>query len=72
MRLPHADSARVSKSKVIDYLLNQQHPDGRGKAEFFSAAGFETSRWQELAEAIGRLVEQAPVAQQVDSPHGRK
>ncbi len=38
--LPNAERAVVSERKVVDYLLSETHPDGRGKARFFSGARF--------------------------------
>jgi Domain of unknown function (DUF6883) len=72
MRLPNADAANVSRDKVVEYLLNPQHPDGAAKAAFFAAMGFHVDRWQELANALKRLAEAAPVTVRVDSPHGSK
>jgi hypothetical protein len=37
--LPNAAAAIVARSKVVDYLLSETHPDGRGKARFFSDRG---------------------------------
>jgi hypothetical protein len=70
MQLPHVEKAVISESKIVDYLLNPLHPDG--KAKFFSAAGFVASRWQELADAIRNLARATPVTSQLDSVHGRK
>jgi len=36
MRLPNADRARVEQSKIVEYLLNREHPDGGSKARFFN------------------------------------
>lgn len=72
MQLPHAETAVVSEAKIVDYLLNPQHPDGAGKAKFFLAAGFQVTRWQELADAIRELATHSPVTRQMDSIHGRK
>jgi len=40
LNLPRGAEAVVSRSKLVDYLLNRLHPLGRGKAEFFSKFGF--------------------------------
>jgi hypothetical protein len=72
MQLPHVQTAVISESKIADYLLNPQHPDGAGKANFFMAAGFQVTRWQELADAIREAAKQSPVTRQMDSVHGRK
>jgi hypothetical protein len=40
VKLPNASKARVDRSKVVDYLLAIDHPEGAGKAEFFTQFGF--------------------------------
>jgi hypothetical protein len=72
MQLPNFSAVEVSREKVVEYLLNPQHPDGAGKATFFLAAGFCVERWEELADVMKQLVERATVARSVDSPHGSK
>jgi hypothetical protein len=72
MQLPRAETAVISEAKVVDYLLNPQHPDGGGKARFFLSAGFQVTRWQILADAIRELARHAPVSRKLDSAHGRK
>lgn len=36
MMLPDRERARVDRAKTVDYLLSSSHPDGRGKAAFFT------------------------------------
>ncbi len=55
MPIPNAERAEVSRDKIVDYLLNPQHPDGAGKAAFYLAAGFGVERWEELADALKGL-----------------
>ena len=50
--LPKAHLARVDERKLKDYLLNQAHPRGRSKAEFFRARGFTDRDWQRMADAL--------------------
>jgi hypothetical protein len=52
MTLPRGESAVVERDKVRDYLLNEAHPDGFGKAEFFAALGFRREAWERLADAL--------------------
>ena len=35
MKLPNREEAIVPEAKITLYLLNTQHPKGRGKAKFF-------------------------------------
>src|SRR5258708_2788497 len=52
MRLPLLRPLQVDQTKLLDYLLNEEHPDGRSKAAFFLALGFTRAGWHELAEAL--------------------
>lgn len=72
MDLPNKDRVIVEDEKVRDYLLNQAHPDGYSKAEFFSAKGFRQERWHELADALKRVARENAVAKFMISPHGQK
>ncbi len=42
----------VDKAKVLNYLLNLEHPDGAGKAQFFLARGFSGEEWEEFAQSL--------------------
>jgi hypothetical protein len=72
MLLPNADAAVVSKAKIVDYLLNPQHPDGAGKATFFESLGFTAQDWQVLAGALQQMVASSSVIKSVESIHGAK
>ena len=52
MQLPNLENAAVPKRKVVDYLLNANHPEGRGKAAFFQRFGFAPVAWEQLAEVL--------------------
>lgn len=52
MRLPNLERVIVPERKVVDYLLNVDHPEGRGKAAFFRRFGFSPTAWEHLAEAL--------------------
>jgi hypothetical protein len=41
MNLPFAEQAVVHDKKLLHYLLSPDHPEGRGKAEFFRMLGYE-------------------------------
>ena len=40
MRLPNASVAHVERSKILEYLLNEDHREGGSKAHFFRQFGF--------------------------------
>jgi hypothetical protein len=72
MQLPQANIAVATQEKVIQYLLNAEHPDGSSKARFFHSLGFCAAEWQKLADAIRNLAVKHPVTSSVESAHGRK
>ena len=62
--LPNAEHAMVQLSKLRDYVLNPQHPEGRHKARVFrSALGLIVDDAEELQRALlqaARLHEALP------------
>ena len=42
--MPGRENALVEDAKISGYLLNLQHPDGKGKANFFLKAGFHLDK----------------------------
>ena len=40
LKLPNANLAVVDRTKVVEYLLNREHPDNGGKADCFIGMGF--------------------------------
>ena len=54
VKLPGADGAVVSASKIRDYLLSYSHPVGRFKAAFFTALGYSAAGWEVLAADLRR------------------
>lgn len=72
MNLPNADDALVEQSKIADYLLAFDHPEGSSKAEFFSSFGFTAAHWQVLAHALVDHARSTPVASVMKSIYGTK
>lgn len=72
MDLPNKERVIVEDQKVRDYLLNEAHSDGYGKAEFFVAKGFRQERWLELVEALKQVARENAVTRHKTSPHGQK
>jgi hypothetical protein len=52
MNLPFLERAVVEQTKIVDYLLAFDHPEGASKAEFFGRFGFTVEKWQVLANAL--------------------
>jgi hypothetical protein len=72
VRLPKAENARVEQSKITDYLLAFDHPEGAGKAEFFTSFGFSVAQWQVLADALLAHARTHPVSSSSRSEYGTK
>lgn len=72
MRLPNAEQAVVEHAKIADYLLNEQHEDGRSKAQFFISFGFRPESPELLIAALHDLVQQCDVSSLRPSLHGTK
>ena len=47
-RVPGAEEAVAEARKFTNYLLDENHPVGRGKARFFKTIGYDRSNWKEL------------------------
>jgi len=69
-RLPSAEKAEVPSRKVVAYLLNPEHPDGWGKAAFFTRFGFSRRAWNALAAALRNHALENDVASAVKTPLG--
>lgn len=72
MRLRNVDKAIVDEDKILNYLLNSQHPDGAPKAKFFEALGFKADEWQALAVALVDVARSFDIMTFVESEHGQK
>jgi len=71
MKLPNADLAEITESKLRDYLLSKDHPVGRFKAAFFARLGYSQESWRRLETDIRRLL--SGDAEEVgSSEYGRK
>jgi hypothetical protein len=71
-KLPNANFAIVDRKKIVEYLLNREHPDNGGKADFFVGMGFNPSDWETFAAALRLLAVSGSVTSTMESSHGRK
>jgi len=67
MNLPCAHEAVVPRSKVERYLLNPDHPEGSGKARFFTRFGFRRDDWPGLSAALCGHAQTQPVVRIVET-----
>ena len=52
MHLPNIDEALVPEPKISGYLLADDHPAGRSKAQFFNSLGFRKDQPAVLIRAL--------------------
>jgi hypothetical protein len=71
VRLPHLDQAQVDVTKLTEYVLNPNHPEGRHKARvFLSALGITAANGGWLADAILLSIRNADAVLQADTRWG--
>ncbi len=70
MSMPNADRAVVVEMKVVGYLLNEEHPDGRPKSAFFRGCSFCQRNWDVLAGALREHAVRATVAKVTRTVYG--
>lgn len=70
MKLPNNERSFVPPEKIIQYLLNENHPKGKDKAAFFSRFGFSVAQWEVMAEALLKHAQLHEVANQRELTHG--
>jgi hypothetical protein len=61
VKLRNAHLAVVDRGKVVDYLLNEAHPDNGGKARFFTLLGFSRQDPEGLMQALRDVAEHGEV-----------
>lgn len=66
------DNAYVEESKILDYLLSSDHPDGAGKAKFFLSVGYTRGDWTRLREDLLKIAREGEVTSATESPYGTK
>jgi hypothetical protein len=61
-KLPQVKEAVIPRNKIENYLLDLGHPIGGGKAKFFIHFGFRREKWEVLANALRKHVQENPTA----------
>jgi hypothetical protein len=72
VKLRNAHLAVIDRTKVLDYLLNEAHPDNGGKARFFAMLGFSREDSERLIAALRAVAEHGEVVSSAESAHGEK
>jgi hypothetical protein len=71
MKLPFLEQAIVPDAKLVKYLLDPSHPEGRSKAEFFLRLGFTREQPDILRRASLEVAAHTHM-QEVIFPYGVK
>lgn len=72
MNLPEGHVLEVRRAKIVDYLLNVNHPDGRPKALFFICNGLSRDRPEELTAILRKHFLECETPVITESPFGMK
>lgn len=73
MRLPNGDRAIVRRSKIVDYALNPNHPNGANKARVFRAKfGLTVADADALTTWLREMARDADAQEQPPSAYGRR
>ena len=72
MKVRNAHLAVIDRGKVLDYLLNEAHPDNGGKARFFASLGFSREDPERLMRALRDVAEHGEVVKSGEWVHGEK
>jgi len=72
MKLPNRENVFVPLAKLRDYLLSETHTDGRSKARFFRAVGFDEASVDLFAQSLLNIAHDENVIGIVTSRHGVK
>ena len=62
----------IEKRKVVEYLLNPDHPDGGSKARLFIKHGFKASEWHNFAKVVKEHALLNPVVSYQENQFGIK
>lgn len=73
MKLPNAGNAVIDISKLRDYCLNPEHPEGKHKARVFrDKLGIGRDDAELLRERIFEIILTAEATEQTPSAYGRR
>lgn len=73
MVLPNAENAIVPEEKILGYVLNAEHFDGKNKARVFeSVFGINAVNANVLIEKIKKAVLENKIVFEMETPFGKK
>jgi hypothetical protein len=72
MELPSRPLAYVPEAKITRYLLDLDHPKGKGNAGAFRGRGYDDNNVEVFIQDLIALAHTASVINVIPSPHGMK
>lgn len=72
MPIPNADAAVIPAEKLTNYLLNEKHPVGGSKANWFHKLGYDSTNQAILEHELLKLVRTSESYTEKGSPFGTK
>jgi hypothetical protein len=72
MELPNKSNAQISLTKIVDYLLSENHPVGKSKARYFRSHGFNDENASDLANGLLSIAQNGQVGSSERSLFGIK
>ena len=70
--LPKSGLLQVDELKILQYLLNDKHPEGKSKAKFFKGRGFRNGEWLILQSALVQHGKARPIVSTETTSFGIK
>ena len=71
MRLSSAIILQIEQRKLLNYLLDLQHPDGKSKAEFFFENGITAENWETLEILLKHQARIEEIKKEEQTPFGK-
>ncbi|MBC7571069.1 MAG: hypothetical protein H7319_15230 [Spirosoma sp.] len=72
MKLPNCEQAEVPDRKLTAYLLDANHPQNKGKADFYELAGYRKQNTDALKTALLELITLADVTKGIETGFGSR
>jgi hypothetical protein len=72
MKLPNRELTYVPREKLTGYLLSETHPDGKAKARFLRALGFDETNTDLLEQHLLVIARSEDVVDVLPSGYGTK
>ena len=71
MPIPDAADVVVPREKVVNFLLDPDHPENKGRAPLLVRLGYTMEDWERLAEDLRRMAMESDSIE-APSPYGRR